>query len=480
MAPTRSPRPRPGPPECERAGGGVPCLVTLVLTVGLTGCSHGAGLAPPPAAATDSPPRVSGPQGPVSPQSSQATLATVEAEGRRAEFRRHVAALTALGETLSAGNSTRLLVDGPATFSAMFPEIEAARSRVLLESYIFEASPLGERVADLLLKKRAEGLEVRVIYDSLGAFDTPAAFFDRLRAGGVDVCEFNPIGALRPRDAPLDINHRDHRKVLVVDDRIGFTGGINISNVYASGSVRRRYTRADAAGWRDTHVRLEGPVVKELARGFQEIWERQSCAGSPFPKPGTTTPPPQQQQNDDRLVVPIHSYGDGDSSRFYRALLAAIREARLSIRITMAYFVPDPGLVAALQDAARRKVAVELVLPGKSDSRLVRRAGQARYDELLTAGVRIYERHDTFVHAKTAVIDGVWSTIGSSNLDWRSFLHNDEVNVVILGREFGAEMEGLFAEDRGHADEVPREAWRKRGISQRAEEAFAQLWQYWF
>lgn len=453
----------------------------MALALGLGACASLSPLPDPaasPAPGTPTEARVEGARGPASPAESRRTLGTVRAEGRSRQFENHLAGLTALGETLSAGNGVRLLVDGPATFEAMFRDLAVARHRILLESYIFEDSAIGRRMAEVLLKKRGEGLEVRVIYDSLGAFDTPAEFFAALRAGGVEVCEFNPLSAVKDRAAPLDVNHRDHRKVLVVDDRVAFTGGINISGVYSSASPRPRPRRADPAGWRDTHVRLDGPVARDLARGFQETWQRQQCGGSPFPAPGAGPRP--LPASDDRLVLAIHTYGDGDSSRFYRALLAAIQGATDSIRITMAYFVPDPGLLEALQGAARRGVKTELVLPGHSDSLLALRAGQARYAELLAAGVRLFERHDTYLHAKTAVIDGVWSTVGSSNLDWRSFVHNDEVNVVVLGREFGAEMERLFAEDVGHADELSAAAWADRGLGRRVMERFGLIWQYWF
>lgn len=437
---------------------------------------------PAPVAASKA--RVNGAAGPVTPAQRRKALAEARAEGRGPLFEHHVARLSALGETLSSGNRVQLLVDGPATFQAMFRGIDAARERILLESYIFEDTAIGQQMAERLLRKRADGVEVRVIYDGLGAMATPAAFFERLREGGIQVCEFNPLAVDNGRFGLLDANHRDHRKVLVIDDRSAFVGGINISSVYSSGSLGSSGSRRRDAddpvklsAWRDTHVRLDGPVARELAHGFAATWARQRCGEPPVAAPRLVEFDPVA---DDRLVLALLSEGDGDSARFYRALLTAIDAAQVSIRITMAYFVPNPQMLEAIEAAARRGVTTELVLPGKSDSTLVLRAGQARYDALLDAGVAIYERDDAFIHAKTAVIDGVWSTVGSSNLDWRSFLHNDEANVVILGRDFGAQMEALFAQDRAKARRVTPEAWARRPLSRRLMEWGAQLWQYWF
>lgn len=409
-------------------------------------------------------------------------LREVRDEGRAAQFERHLGLLREAGETLSAGNLVDLLVDGPATFDAMFRDLEAARRRILLETYIFEGEHVGRRIADVLLRKRAEGLDVRLIYDSVASFATPAAFFDELRQAGVAVCEFNPVSPLRRATGFLSLNHRDHRKVLVIDDRVAFTGGLNVSSVYSSASFGSRGGRSrppEEDGWRDTHVRIEGPAVREFVRLHGETWRKQGCEGEAGPladiDAAAVTPPAPGE----RLVAVIDSAADEKTSRFYRVLLAAIAGATDTIHTTMAYFVPDPQLLQALKDAAARGVEVVLVLPGRSDSRLVLRAGQSHYTALLAAGVRIFERQDAFLHAKTAVIDGVWATVGSSNLDWRSFLHNDELNAVILGRDFGRSMEDLFAVDLDHADELDSATWGQRGIGRRLIESFGRLWEYW-
>jgi cardiolipin synthase len=340
----------------------------------------GAAVNPSPIATT----RVEGGDGLQTKRESASVLREVRDEGRRRQFENHLAILSAAGETLSGGNEVRLLVDGPNTFAAMFDDLQRARRRVLLESYIFDGELIGRRMADLLLQKRAEGLEVKVIFDSVGSIATPTTFFDELRAGGVDVCEFNPISPLRRATGFLQLNHRDHRKVLAIDDRIAYTGGINISSVYSSssfGSRRRKGASPDEDGWRDTHVRIEGPAVRSVVTRYYDTWRRQDCAGAtardfgalPDIDPQDVRPPEQG----DRLVAVIDSAADEDSTRFYRAFVGAIEGATDSIHVTMAYFVPDPRLVAALKRAAARGVQVVLVLPGRSDSLLVLRAGQS-------------------------------------------------------------------------------------------------------
>ena len=473
-----------------RCGASLARFVLAMFTFSLSACASVATTPPdargaPSSVATST---VQGSAGAKSPQASKAVLSEVSAEGNHRQFRQHLAILERLGETLFAGNDATLLVDGPETFDAMLEAIDGAKERILVESYIFDDEGIGERIAEAMLRKRAAGLEVRLIYDSVGSFETPVEFFDRLREGGVAVCEFNPVSPLRRATGFLDFNNRDHRKVLVVDDRIAFTGGINVSRVYSSGgsgSGSQPADDADGAPWRDTHVRVAGPAVREFLILYEDTWRRQECDDQLPPLIADVPPkvtdsgvasPPEQGE---RLVAVIGSVADGEASPLHRALLAAIDGATDSIHITMAYFVPDDQTLRALAAAAQRGVEVKLVLPGRSDSTLVLRAGQAHYGELLAAGARIFERHDTILHAKTAVIDGVWTTIGSSNLDLRSMLHNDELNVIILGREFGAKIERLFEEDMKDAVEVTPEAWAARGVGRRLMETFGRLWEYW-
>jgi len=473
---------RTAPPTVSRPSG---WLAAPLAALSLAACANVVPPAPAAAPETMKPPaavRVEGSAGSRSARHSAQTLREVKAEGRGPQFENHLAILQQAGETLYAGNELALLVDGPATFDAIFAELETARERVLLQTYIFEGTDVGRRIADVLLRKAAEGVDVRVIYDSVGSFATPADFFDEMRAGGIEACEFNPVSPLRRATGFLRLNNRDHRKLLAIDDRVAFTGGINISSVYSSASFGSRASKRKSPeedGWRDTHVRIEGPAVRRFIELFQDTWRRQACKGELAPLPEIDPDSLQPPEEGERLVAVIESTAEEDSGRFRRAFLGAIEGATDSVHITMAYFVPDPEMLAALTRAARRGVEVVLVLPGRSDSWLTLRAGQSHYDDLLLAGVRIHERHDALLHAKTAVIDGVWSTVGSSNLDWRSFVHNDEVNAVILGREFGAAMERLFARDVEQAEAVDPGVWAQRPAGPRLQEWLARRFEYW-
>lgn len=412
-------------------------------------------------------------------QQSAAKAREVQAEGRAELMRHHLSMLGALGEFTTSDNQVKLLIDGPATFAAMLADMEQARTSILMESYIFEDEALGKRMAEVLKRKAGAGVEVRLIYDAVGSLTTPRAFFDDLAQSGVLVCEFNPVRTSFPFRVDK-LNHRDHRKIFVVDGKTAYTGGINVSDVYSAGSSSflRRKTKDDGEerkrGWRDTSVRVQGAAVTDFSMLFAETWKRQRCDSPPTPVSRKATP-----LAGDRLVTVLGSSPQDTEPRIYRALLTAISGARESVHMTMSYFVPDEQTVDFLSAAARRGVDVRLVLQGMSDSTLVLRAGQSYYDELIAAGVKVYERSDTLLHAKTTVIDGVWSTVGSSNVDWRSFLHNDEVNVIVFGAEFADEMEKLFELDLSHAEPITAEAWAKRGLLRRTQERFGRLFEYW-
>ncbi len=466
------PRRRPGAAARLALGACVLTLTACASVLPVVPAADASARHPAPIAAT----RLEGSNGALSERKSALLFREVRAEGRPLSFDNQLAILEHAGATLTAGNDVELLVDGPATFDAMFVDLERASTQVLLESYIFDSQELGRRLADTLLRKRAQGLDVRVIFDGVGSLLTPSSFFDELRDGGIAICEFNPVSPFRRATGLLNLNHRDHRKLLVVDQEAAFIGGINVSGVYSSGSVvSRRKAASDAqAGWRDTDVRIEGPAVREFIALFRDTWLRQDCDGD---WPTLTAEAPRNSGS--KLVAVIGSVADEDSSRLYRALLGAINGATRSIHITMGYFVPDAQSLTALANAARRGVQVVLVLPGYSDWKMVLGAGRAHYSSLLAAGVQIFELHDALLHAKTVVIDGVWTTVGSANFDWRSFLHNDELNAIILGEKFGSRMERLFAADRARAKQVTLEQWDKRGPGERLMEVLGSTFAYW-
>ena len=372
---------------------------------------------------------------------------------------------------LVLGNRVTLLKDGAATYPAMVEAIRNARDHINLESYIIEDDAVGREFADLLIAQQARGVQVNLIYDSVGAFQTPKAFFERLQKAGIAVLEFNPVSPLAG-NAPWRINLRDHRKLLVIDGSTAFLGGINISSVYASGSFIRRKPEggANPLAWRDTDVRIEGPVVADLQRLFLATWAKQRGAAL---AERNYFPPPQTRGKD--IVRAIGSTPDDPFSQMYLTLISAIGNAERQVFATQAYFVPDAQLIKALLDAAGRGVDVRLVLPSHSDSALAFHAGRSHFLQLLQGGVRIFEREGPLLHSKTVVIDGVWSTVGSSNLDWRSFLDNDEVNAVVVGREFAQQMLEMFAADQAASSAVDLEAWKKRSPTLRLKEWSARL-----
>jgi len=458
------------PPQLIRAAR-LAAIALVVLQATLSSCALLPSL--PQVRGEPAGPQTSGLPSLLGERESAAVLALLEQSHATEPLPRYLALMGAVARTpLTVGNAAQLLVDGPATYSAMMAAIEAARDRVNLESYTIDGDALGERLAELLIAKRREGVQVNVIYDSIGSMNTPAEYFERLRAEGVSVCEFNPANPLRTK-APWRLNHRDHRKILVVDGRIAITGGVNISGVYSASSFgSKRRNKEPTAVWRDTDVELRGPVAADFEKAFFETWERQHCraVAAAYQQPQ----PPQGN----KAVWLIASGPDGNRSLMYVALLVAIAAAEKRVCLTMGYFVPDQQTLDVLKEAAGRGVDVRLVLPGFSDFWASFYAGRSRYAELLAAGVRIFERRDALLHAKTAVIDGVWSTVGSTNMDWRSFLHNDEANAVIIDREMGSKMERLFALDEQASVEIDAPRWAERSAADRIKELLARQWQY--
>lgn len=385
----------------------------------------------------------------------------------------------AIDSPLLIGNKVTLLQNGPITHEAMFDAIRAATDHINLETYIFDDGKLGQQFAALLLKKQASGVQVSVLYDSVGGLLTPQSFFDRLREGGIAVLEFNPVNPLAKNPKTWEMNHRDHRKLIVIDGRIAFIGGVNISDSYSSSPAGKKapggkQPEADEDdGWRDTHIQLEGPVVAEFQRLFLDTWARHAGA---LP---TRQYFPELSAQGDEIVRAIGSRADEGASPIYMTLVSAITRAKTEINLTVAYFGPDPTLLKAMTGAAQRGVKVRMVLPSYTDSAAIFHLGRSHYTKLLRAGVEIHERHGAVMHAKTAVIDGVWSTIGSSNLDWRSFLHNDEISAVVLGGEFAAQMNAMFAEDVAESEQILLAEWRRRPWWLRIKERVARVGAYW-
>jgi cardiolipin synthase len=443
-------------------------LLAVLSLAWTAGCSTLPEIAPDSSLSASAPVRLEGARGALSAQQSKAVLARLASRGEDTSiFDRHLALEGEIaGSPLVVGNKVTLLKDGPATYAAMFAAIAAARDHVHMETYIIEDDEVGAKFADAFIAVRGKGVRVSLVYDAVGSLGTPKSFFKRLTDAGVEVLSFNTVNP----------NHRDHRKILIVDGATAFVGGVNISSVYSAGSSGKspRGNTATGQRWRDTHVRIEGPVVAEFQKLFLATWETQ---GGALLEGRVSFPPAASPGRE--VVRAIASSPDAPYSLVYATLLSAIGSAETGVFVTNAYFVPDPQLMKALMDAARRGVEVKLVLPAKTDSWMVFHAGRASFDELLAAGVKIYARREAMLHAKTAVVDGVWSTVGSSNLDWRSFLHNEEVIAIVVGQEFGAQMQAMFEADVADSEAITLEAWRDRPIGDRVSEMMAQLWSYW-
>jgi cardiolipin synthase len=427
----------------------------------------------------DNVPTIIGSKGELSPEISKSIMERLKGQVEPTDIiERHALLIEAIsGSPLVAGNKVTLLIDGPATYDAMFKAIREAGSTINFETFIFEDDEVGRRFADALLRKQAEGVQVNLIYDSVGSMKTPAAFFRRLRDGGVQVREFNPINPLETGGKIWLVNKRDHRKILVVDGKTAFTGGVNISSVYSSSSSGR-LSREQQGGpvqhaWRDTHVRIVGPAVAEFQKLFLDTWARLNG-----PESGREYFPPLKREGKD-LVRVVGSTPGRENRITYMMYVSAFAYAENSIHLTTAYFAPDNQALDALIRAAERGVDVRIVLPGASDSVLLYYAGRSYYTRLLESGVKLYERRNSMIHAKTAVIDNIWSTVGSTNMDLTSFLHNDEVNAIILSRDFAAEMESLFEEDLRQSNRILLEEWKKRPLWDRFKEWFIKLFGHW-
>ena len=419
-------------------------------------------------------------RGPVSASKSDAILTALKSTtGEIDILQKHLAREQAINadSPLVLDNKLVLLQDGPATYKAMFTAMRAAKNHINLETYIFEDDEIGRQFADLLLERQASGIQVNLIYDSVGCLSTPKEFFKRLSDGGIRVLEFNPVNPFAGNKKKWLLNNRDHRKLLIVDGRVAFLGGINISKSYSSSPFsrsKRQKQGKPTSGWRDTHLQIEGPVVAKFQKLFMDTWAKQR--GEPlaskkyFPKLG---------KQGGEIVRAIGSSFDDPKSLMYLTLLSVIDHAEQRVYLTNAYFVPDPKLLEALKSAAGRRVDVRLILPNQTDSWAVFHAGRSHYNDLLRAGVKIYERRGTVMHSKTAVVDGVWSTVGSTNLDWRSFLHNDELNAAILGHEFAEQMEVMFAQDLAESKTIHLKSWKRRPVKLRVQEWVARLAEYW-
>jgi cardiolipin synthase len=414
-------------------------------------------------------------KGLLSPKKSKAIMERLKSSVNPTDIlERYTAVVESVTESpLTKGNKVSLLADGQAAYAAMLKAIGNARDHINLETFIIEDDEAGRKFADLLLQKQAEGVQVNLIFDSLGSYGTPIAFFQRLRDKGIQVVEFNPVNPLKAHGHWL-LAHPDHRKILVIDGKVAIAGGINISSIYSSSLSRKRKVKGAPLPVRDTDVQIEGPAVAEFQKLFLDTWQKQNG-----PKLSERNYFPDLKEEGNALVRVVGSTPGQNNRITFIVYVSAITFAEHSIHLTNAYFIPDGQILDAFTDAAKRGVDVKIILPSNSDSSMGLLAARYNYSELLKAGVKIYERRNVFLHAKTAVIDGVLSTVGSTNLDYWSLLSDDEVNAVILSHDFAVDMEKMFDKDLAESDQIQWDKWKKRHLWQKIKEAYAHLFSHW-
>ena len=412
------------------------------------------------------PPEIIGSKGELSPRKTETIIRRLERQAGPTDIlSRHQAVMEALtGEPLIGGNKVTQIKNEKA-IDAMADAIEHATDHINIETFIFDNDAVGKRIAGLLIKKQSQGVQVNLIYDGLGCIGTPPEFFQRMRDSGIRTLVFNPV------DNIMALFRRDHRKIIVIDGKIAITGGVNFTAAYSSKLSESAGTeKGPKLPWRDTDIRIEGPAVEEYQKFFMDTWNREK--GEKLPE--RTYFPPLQHEGKDLIQVIASTPGKLHRMNFL-LYISALDSAEKYAYLTNGYFVPDHQTLAALKRAAQRGVDVEIIIPRETDNDFTVHAGRYDYSELLKAGVKLFEFRGTVLHAKTAVIDSVWSTVGSANLDLWSSLRNDEINAAVLSPEFAGEMEKTFADDLKKSVEITPEKWEKRPLLPRLKEWFDHL-----
>jgi len=394
----------------------------------------------------------------------------------RASLAEHLRVEQAIaGSSLYADNKVTLLFNGELTFSSMRQALQKAQQHIHLEYFTFEDVDLGGvTLQALLLEKLSQGVRVHIIYDAIGSADTPPTLFDTLKKAGAKITVFHPVQA----STLTRINQRDHRKILVVDGKLAIVGGVNLSKTYQSkGSLRffskQKVPDLNQADWRDTDVMITGPVVANIQQAFLDHWDAEQ------PLDTVSFFPPLSKQGGQfvRVITTPASKRKNTDSPYYLTLIAAIQNAEHHIILNSAYFVPTSAQEEALVNAAKRGVKVSLLVPSISDSTLSMNVQHSHYSHLLKSGVYICEMQDQVLHAKMVSIDGVWSVIGSSNIDYRSAGINAEIDVVILGNETASLLENRFEQDLKNAQKIELKQWQQRPLWQKIKQQSSRIFE---
>jgi len=370
-----------------------------------------------------------------------------------AEFVRSMGVL--LGPALVEGNRVEVLLNGDEIFPAMLAAIRSAESSINFETYIYWSGRIGREFADALSERARAGVEVRVLVDWVGGEKLEESFFAELESAGVKVRRYN-----RPHWWNVGrLNHRTHRKLLVVDGKVGFTGGVGIADLWLGDAE-------DPDHWRDNHYRVTGPAAGQLQAAFADNWLQASGevlhGERYFPALDAVGP---------HFANVFASSPDGGSDSMELMYLLAIAAASESIQLSMAYFVPDDVALRMLVEARKRGVKVQMIMPGRiTDSDIVRNASRGRWGPLLAAGAEIYEYRPTMYHCKVMIVDGLWVSVGSTNFDSRSFSMNDEANLNVYDAEFARRQVAIFEDDVKQARRITFAEWRQRPWHEKAKE----------
>jgi len=364
------------------------------------------------------------------------------------------------GPAILEGNRVETLLNGAQIFPAMLAEIEKARQTITFETYIYWEGAIGEKFAEKLADRSRAGVKVHVLLDWVGSQRIKPELLERMAASGVEVEKYHPLSWYHV----ARLNNRTHRKLLVVDGRVGFTGGVGIADKW-DGNAQ------DADHWRDTHFRVEGPVVAQMQATFLDNWIKvrgQVLHGDAYFPPLT----PQGQQP----AQMFSSSPSAGSESMHLMYLLAITSARQSIDLSSAYFVPDEMTIQSLIEAAQRGVRIRVIVPGThTDSETVRRASRATWGPMLQAGVKIYQYQPTMFHVKMMVVDGLVASFGSTNFDERSFRLNDEANLNVYATDFASRQASEFERDLTKAREITYGQWLDRPLIEKAWEHLAAL-----
>ena len=364
------------------------------------------------------------------------------------------------GASLAEGNRVDILENGDQIFPSMLAAIRGAKKTINMEFYIYWDGAIGRTFSEALAERARSGVAIKVILDAVGSATMSQELIDFLQRNGIDLEWYHPI-----RWYTLSrVNHRTHRKLLIVDGCVGFSGGVGIADEWTGHAQSKDH-------WRDTVVRVEGPVVTQMQFAFMDNWVKsrgELLTGLDYF--------PAAERAGPHLTQVIKSSPSEGISTVKLLYIVSIVSATKSILISNAYFVPDHDTMRALEGAVRRGVEVLVIVPGEHvDVPIVRQASRWHYELLLARGIRIFEYQPTMMHAKTMVVDGIWSTVGSSNFDDRSFRLNDEVNVNIYDEAIAAQMTAMFQRDLKVSEEITPRKWLKRPRWSRVKEAIADV-----